>query len=208
MSELPLPDPPLRSATLALRAWRTTDVAAVIAASADPAIARFAAPIGPHDGEADARAWLAGREPARIAGLRLDLAIVGARSGQVIGSIALSHAAQHRRATVSFWVAPQARGRGVATEAVRLGAAWAFERLGLQRLELYVEPENVASLRVTERCGFSREGLLRSHFVRHGERRDVLVYGLLAEEWRSSTRSSSWQLPPHAQGPAQRASSR
>jgi RimJ/RimL family protein N-acetyltransferase len=58
-----------------------------------------------------------------------------------------------------------------------------FHELALARLWLQIEPENVASQRVAERCGFVREGRLRSHFEgRYGGRVDVLIYGLLPGE--------------------------
>ena len=59
----------------------------------------------------------------------------------------------------------------------------AGRHLELARLWLQIEPENVASQRVAERCGFVREGRLRSHFEgRDGEHVDVLIYGLLPGE--------------------------
>jgi RimJ/RimL family protein N-acetyltransferase len=62
-----------------------------------------------------------------------------------------------RRAAVGYLLAARARGRGVATCATRLLARWGFDRLGLERLELTCGPDNVASQRVAERCGFTRE---------------------------------------------------
>lgn len=86
MAELPLPDPPLRSDSLALRAWTATDVPALVAACQDPLIARFAAAVpSPYD-EADARAWLASQDPARHAGSRVELAVVSVESGDLLGS--------------------------------------------------------------------------------------------------------------------------
>jgi RimJ/RimL family protein N-acetyltransferase len=185
MAELPLPDPPLRSDSLALRAWSTADMPAVVAACQDPAIARFAAAVPSPCSEADARVWLATQEPARRAGLRLELAIVNLESDDLLGSIALSSVErEHGRAMVSFWVAPEARGQGVAAVALRLLAGWAFGSLRLTRVELFIEPDNAASQRVAEGCGFVREGLLRSRWVSKGRRRDSVVYGLLAGELR------------------------
>jgi hypothetical protein len=74
---------------------------------------------------------------------------------------------------------PDAGGQGVAAQALRLLAGWAFRVLRLARLELFIEPDNVASQRVAERCGFVRE-LLRSRSVSKGRRRDSVVFGLLA----------------------------
>jgi len=193
MDELAFPDPSLSAGPLALRAWMAADVPAVVAACQDPAIARFAAAVPAPYSEADARAWFASQEPARRAGLRLELAITNATTDGLLGSIALSSLERvHGRGMVSFWVAPDARGQGVAAQALALLAGWAFGSLGLARLELFIEPDNAASLRAAERCGFVREGLLRSRWVSKGRRRDSVVYGLLAEEFAGdgSTRAT------------------
>jgi RimJ/RimL family protein N-acetyltransferase len=107
------------------------------------------------------------------------------RADDVLGGASL-YAVElaERRAAVGYWLAPHARGRGVATCATRLLARWGFDRLGLERLELTCGPDNVASQRVAERCGFTREGVLRSHLRYKSGRRDSVVYGLLPGELR------------------------
>ena len=87
-------------------------------------------------------------------------------------------------ASIGYWLAGEARGQGYISRAVRVLARWAFDDLQLARLELTADPENIASQRVAERCGFRKEGHLRSDIVVHhsGERRDSLVYGLLPGE--------------------------
>jgi RimJ/RimL family protein N-acetyltransferase len=87
-------------------------------------------------------------------------------------------------AAVGYWLAPDARGRGVATRTLRLLARWAFEHLAVARLELTCAPDNVASQRVAERCGFVRESVLRSHIRFKGGRRDTMVFSLLPGELR------------------------
>jgi RimJ/RimL family protein N-acetyltransferase len=67
---------------------------------------------------------------------------------------------------------------------VRLLARWAFDDLGLARVTLTCAPDNHASQRVADRCGFSREGVLRSHMPFKGARRDTVVFGLLPGELR------------------------
>ena len=86
------------------------------------------------------------------------------------------------RACVGYWLAPHARGRGIATRAVRLLARWAFADLGIERLQLTCGPDNAASQRVAERAGFTREGVLRSQIAFKGGRRDTVVFSLLPGE--------------------------
>ena len=182
---LPLPDPALCSGPLRLRAWTAADIPAIVAACQDPTISRFSPVIPWPYRRSDAVAWLVGQEPARREGASVELAAVSTGTGRLLGAVALSSVdLTHRRAGVGYWLAADERGHGFATMATRLLARWAFDHLGLAKLELTTDPDNEASQRVAERCGFVREGLLRSHLVvRHdGRRRDSISYGLLPHE--------------------------
>jgi RimJ/RimL family protein N-acetyltransferase len=88
------------------------------------------------------------------------------------------------RAGLGYRLVPHARGRGVVTHAVRHIARWAFDDVGVPRLELTCGPDNRASQRVAERCGFTREGVLRSYMPFKGGRRDTVVFSLLPGELR------------------------
>jgi RimJ/RimL family protein N-acetyltransferase len=124
-------------------------------------------------------------ETARQAGEGIAFAIVQTDSVELLGGISLGNVdALLRTASIGYWLGAHARGHGHMTPTVRLVAAWAFETLGLARLEGTVDPDNIASQRVAERCGFRREGRLRSSTIIRdtGERRDALVYGLLPDE--------------------------
>lgn len=83
------------------------------------------------------------------------------------------------RASLGYWLAESARGQGVAAEALQAVVRWAFGDLQIPRLQLYVEPWNVASQRTAERVGFQREGLLRSWQQVGEERRDMIMYSML-----------------------------
>jgi RimJ/RimL family protein N-acetyltransferase len=186
VAELPFPAPPLSDDIVRLRPWRDSDVAAKLAVFRDPDVHRFAWPLTTTYTEADARRSLVEKEQARRRGEELGLALVEPLDdGIVLGGGSL-HAVdlEQGRAAVGYELAPAARGRGVATRAVRLIARWAFEELGIARLELTCGPDNHASMRVAERCGFTREGLLRSHMPFKGGRRDTVVFGLLPGELR------------------------
>jgi len=107
------------------------------------------------------------------------LAVREAITGSLVGGFQL-RLRENRMGEISYWTNAQHRRRGFAARAVRLGCAFAFDGLGLDRLEAYVEPDNVASRRTVESVGFVAEGLLRSReLTAHGERRDMVLYGLL-----------------------------
>ncbi|WP_241002432.1 GNAT family protein [Streptomyces sp. CB01881] len=86
------------------------------------------------------------------------------------------------RASLGYWTAGSARGRGVAGNGLRAVSRWAFEELRLARPELYIEPWNTGSVRTAEQAGFRREGRLRQWQTVGGERRDMDVYALLATD--------------------------
>jgi RimJ/RimL family protein N-acetyltransferase len=67
-----------------------------------------------------------------------------------------------REVELGYLVAPGARGRGVATEMLRLLTEWAFAEAGALRIQLVIDVENAASLRVAARAGYVREGVMRS----------------------------------------------
>jgi RimJ/RimL family protein N-acetyltransferase len=187
MAELPFPEPPLTDSAVLLRSWEDGDLEFVVTSCQDPDLARFSPAIAfPYTGK-DARDWFASQEPERVSGNGIDLAITDAASGSPLGAIGLSAVSPAQgSATIGYWLAREARGQGHVSRAVRLLARWAFDDLGLARLELTTDPENLGSQRVAVRCGFRREGHLRSHMVvlHSGERRDSLIYGLLPGELR------------------------
>jgi RimJ/RimL family protein N-acetyltransferase len=86
-------------------------------------------------------------------------------------------------AELAYWLMPEARGQGYATESASLLVEYAFETRGLHRVWGKVVAFNDASRGVLERLAFSEEGRLRDHEFLDGAYRDVLYYGLLREEW-------------------------
>jgi RimJ/RimL family protein N-acetyltransferase len=100
----------------------------------------------------------------------------------IVGGASLNNYEPFRdRVEIGYWLFPQGRGRGVATRAVR-GLADHLFQVGVLRVEAVVRPENELSIRVLERAGFTREGLLRS-VLRHGDgRADAILFSLLSGE--------------------------
>jgi RimJ/RimL family protein N-acetyltransferase len=183
MGELWFPVPPLAGDVVRLRPWDEADMPGMVLAFSDPVMRQFSRRTAPYT-ETDARDQFAEQERARLRGERLNLALVEPHDQDVVlGGVSLHEVRLDRGcAAVGYWLAPGARGRGAATQAVRLLARWAFAELGLARLELTCGPDNEASQRVAERCGFTREGVLRSHVPFKGGRRDSVIYSLLPGE--------------------------
>ncbi|GCD33493.1 N-acetyltransferase [Streptomyces chrestomyceticus JCM 4735] len=85
---------------------------------------------------------------------------------------------------VGCWLEETAVGRGLVTRAVRVILDWAVEERGMHRVEWRVAPGNTASIRLAERLGMVREGVLRESYPLRGVRLDGEVWSVLAPEWR------------------------
>ena len=111
-----------------------------------------------------------------IAGPSAHLAIVETGSDRAIGSISRHGPVEHR-AMIGYWLAPAARGRGLASRAVRIIAGWSLETTEVIRLEIFTEPDNEASGAVATRSGFEFEGMRRAWLLdRDGHPLDCPFY--------------------------------
>jgi RimJ/RimL family protein N-acetyltransferase len=126
-----------------------------------------------------AHQWYARYETGRSDGTREAFALED-EAGAFLG-LTLAPAIDRVTQTVElgYMVAPEARGRGVATEALRLATEWAFAELGAERIELMISVDNPGSKIVAERCGYVCEGVLRSVYVKPGVRSDTEVWSRL-----------------------------
>ncbi|BCJ58434.1 GNAT family N-acetyltransferase [Micromonospora endophytica] len=166
-----------------LRLFRPTDVADITAGCADPLTQRFMDGLPHPYTEADARWWVAEGAPATFAGGGAAYAIADPDTDRLLGTVGLSNlVAPRSQAEIGYWVAPWARGRGVATAATRALAGHAFAT-GTARLELLTSVDNAASQRVALAAGFRPEGVRRAASpVRGGGRRDLTVWVRLADD--------------------------
>ncbi|MFE4334882.1 GNAT family N-acetyltransferase [Streptomyces sp. NPDC056831] len=114
-------------------------------------------------------AWLEKREGGWDRGAAATFAVLGAADGALLGAVGLSWVdREDGLAVIGYWTLPDARGRGVATRAVRAVTSWAFETADARRIEIAHATGNEASCRVADRCGYLPEGTLRdSH--RYGD---------------------------------------
>jgi RimJ/RimL family protein N-acetyltransferase len=111
-------------------------------------------------------------------------AITDAKSGLVLGGCSLSHIHPvYHLCNLGYWVRSSRRGRGIAGRAARLAASYAFEKVGLIRVEIVVAPGNKASLRVAEKIGAHYEGTLRNRMVVGQAVHDAVMYSLIPQDF-------------------------
>ena len=147
----------------------------------DPGVLRFTRVPDPPPADF-VRRWFERYEQGRAEGTKEGFAIVD-EDGAFLGlALAPEIDAESRTAELGYMVSPGARGRGVASEAVRQLTEWAFEERGLLRLVLYISVENTASKGVARRCGYVYEGTLRSDYVKPGLREDIEIWSRLPDD--------------------------
>jgi len=103
----------------------------------------------------------------------------------LLGGINLTHVRRGiaQSGTLGYWIgAPFAR-QGYMTEAMKAVLAFAFEDLGLNRVEAACLPDNAASRALLARCGFQQEGRARKYLRINGVWQDHLTFGILREDW-------------------------
>ena len=151
--------PTLRDGDLVLRPKRLGDVDAITAACQDPEIPRWTFVPSPYT-RADAEAFLARSAEEEAAGKCVNLLAVDAQD-RLLGSFSLMEL-DHEPGygEIGYWVASEARGRGIATRAVRLLADWAREELELTKVDILPHKDNAPSRRVAEKAGFRDTGEL------------------------------------------------
>jgi ribosomal-protein-serine acetyltransferase len=104
---------------------------------------------------------------------------------KVVGTIGLHHLdAANKSVQIGYWLDKQAQGKGLATKCCRVLINYAFDDLGLNRIQINCSVENVKSRKIPERLGFKLEGIHRQVEWLNNEFRDWAIYGLLAEEWK------------------------
>jgi RimJ/RimL family protein N-acetyltransferase len=185
--------PTLTGERVLLRPWRADDVAAVLAACQDPEIQRWTQIPVPY-GRADAEGFVTGMAPSTWADGGALFAVEARGDGALVGSTGLFYP-RDGLAEAGYWSAPGHRGRGFTVEALLVLCAWAFDEVGLRRVELHVDPDNTGSRGVAERAGFRAEGLLRQRFLHRGQPSDMLLYSLLATDPHPSRDARSASTP-------------
>lgn len=149
----------------------------------------------PTRSRADSRAWrpispdseaspYAVRDPADDVAF---FSVVDRTSQELAGEALLWGIDSHnRRAHLGMALRPNMRRRGMGIDVTRVLCRYAFATLGLHRIQLETLADNEAMVRVAERAGFRREGILRQSAWVTGAFLDEVVYGLVVADWSES----------------------
>ena len=165
-----------------VRPWRAGDAASLVQYANNANIARHLRDRFPHPYTLrDAKGFIHSSASARP---HISFAIVVGQ--EAAGGIGISEGSDVERfsAELGYWLGEPFWGRGIATEAVQLVSAYAFDTCGLLRLFAVPFIENRQSTRVLEKAGYAREAILRSSAVKDGTVRDQALYALVNPRWR------------------------
>lgn len=169
----------LTDGVVRLRLGSDADVERITAFVQDPDVIRWTT-IPPGQDAELTRGWMQRGMAGLATGTDVAFVIANAATDEPIGTIGLHEINRAtERAVAGYVLAHEARGNGYARRALRLLCAFAFDDLQLARVEVTIEAENRASRATAEAVGFREEGFLRSYMRIAGERRDMLMYGLL-----------------------------
>ncbi len=182
--------PTLRTPRLLLRPWTLADAPDVQRICNDPLVVRglmrMAYPLSLEEAEK----YLAARINNKLDGCDRAFAFAVTADGAIVGYCSLRTQDAHTRAEMGYWMGREFWGRGYITEACGEVLRFGFQDLKLRRVSADYFRSNTASGRVLEKLGFTIEGCQRRHIVRPDRIEDLVLAGLLREEWERSPANS------------------
>jgi RimJ/RimL family protein N-acetyltransferase len=104
------------------------------------------------------------------------------KDGTKVGDIV--HVLSAGEVEIGYFVVPDERKKGYATESIMIMIDYLFLSKNLERIQAKTDPENIASCKALEKAGFKREGILRKAFFNRGKWKDDCMYSILREEWK------------------------
>ncbi|HET6554751.1 MAG TPA: GNAT family N-acetyltransferase [Dyella sp.] len=169
---------------LRLRPWETSDIDALYEAAVESldTVGRWLPWCHPGYVRDDARAWVELCRSSWPGGEHYAFAIVD-DEGRLLGDIGLNHFDHpQRRANMGYWIRRTAQGRGIVPRAAKAVAAFGFEALRLQRIEIIAAVDNTASRRCAEKAGAHFEGIGRHRLTIANQPVDAAMYSLLPSD--------------------------
>ena len=173
------------TARSSIRPWRTGDLESLVRHANNKAIWLNLRDRFPHPyTRTDAEEFL-----DRAASAEPQIFFAIDHEGQAVGGIGIDPAEDVERVSgeLGYWVGQQFWGQGLATQAAREMTTYCFDTLNLHRVWAGVFARNQASIKVLEKLGFRREGLLKESIIKDGRLESQIIYAITAPEWKRLT---------------------
>ena len=180
--------PNLKTDRLMLRPFTATDAKDIQRLAGDEAIADTTLNI-PHPYDIErAKEWIDSLHPQFEKGKRTVFAMIDCETDNFLGAIELRIDQRYQRGELGYWIGKPYWNQGFCTEAGEALLKYGVEVLGLNRIYASHLARNPASGRVMLKLGMTHEGRERQHVKRWDKFEDLVLYGVLAEEWKGRTR--------------------
>jgi RimJ/RimL family protein N-acetyltransferase len=167
---------------LTLRGMTDQDATALVRTWGDPEVMRFMAraPLADID---EAKVFIAEIDEGAAAQTLLQWGIHLDGESEIVGTVTLMLTdLEHETAEIGFALQRDRWGQGIVSRAAPLVVDFAFANLAVHRLQADCDPRNPGSLRVLEKLGFQRDGVLRERYLQLGERQDAVILSLIATD--------------------------
>ena len=179
-------DAQLTDGFVLLRPYRLTDVNDLFEAASEsiPEMSFWMPWCHPDYSIEESRAWVKERPEKWSQGTAYDFVVTDATSGRYLGGCGINGINRDIGfANLGYWVRTSQTKKGIATAATLLLARFAFSELKLNRVELVIGVNNVASLRVAEKVRATREGILRNRLIIDGKPGDAVMFSLIPQDF-------------------------
>ncbi|MFH1699776.1 MAG: GNAT family N-acetyltransferase [Candidatus Zixiibacteriota bacterium] len=175
--------PKLHTERIILRPFELSDAGVVqrLAGEFEIADTTILIPHPYEDGMAEE--WISTHQPQFEAGEIANFAITLIESGDLIGAIGLVINQRHNHAEMGYWIGKPYWSKGYCTEAARAILEFGFTELSLHRIHAHYMTRNIASGKIMEKLGMTREGLMRQHIKKWDKFEDIILYGILKSDW-------------------------
>ncbi len=175
---------PIKTRRLIIREYADDDWAAVHSYVQDPAFWKFQAGEPPAKEKVKALIQWAVREQSLSPRVNYYLAAADVKTGNIVGEAVLKIIPPgHGQGEIGFGVVPAEWKKGFGTEIAQALLDVGFKTFQLNRVAAQCAPENKASIRIMQKLGMAREGLLREHYRSGGKYRSSVIYAQLAREY-------------------------
>lgn len=181
------PSSPLQSERLSIRELRHSDLEDLLAVHSVDAVNRYL-PYTTWKNSDDAEAWWVKLQERMLDGNAMQFVICDRAQDRAIGGcILFGYAKEHQRAELGYAIGQDYWGKGYAREAMQRFLRYAFDDIGLRRIDAKVDARNEASSGLLLRLGFAAEGCLRQWMQEKDSLIDMRLFGLLCHEWQDIT---------------------